>query len=403
MAGEVSAKQFAEAGADLSLVNVTKRFPGFTAIDDLSLDIPAGSFFALLGPSGCGKTTTLRLVAGLEEPTEGRIVIGGKDVTDTKAYQRPVNTVFQSYALFPHMSVLENVMFGLRRRKIDDAEGKAREALALVELGHVANRKPAQLSGGQQQRVALARAVVNRPALLLLDEPLGALDLKLRRQMQLELKDIQSEVGLTFLHVTHDQEEAMTMADTVAVMNLGKIEQMGAPEELYESPKTAFVATFLGQSNLFVGEVTGSTNTVITVSSGGYELRVPSDRAVAHRGTITVGVRPEKVSLHQSKPSVDANRTLIGPGRVVDASFTGVSTQYLVDVPGVGEVTVFAQNTSLGEHAKEGDEVYLSWSVEHAFGLADTPPEEERFVDDTSTGSVAVQEREKLEAELEEA
>ena len=403
MAGEVSAKQFAEAGADLSLVNVTKRFPGFTAIDDLSLDIPAGSFFALLGPSGCGKTTTLRLVAGLEEPTEGRIVIGGKDVTDTKAYQRPVNTVFQSYALFPHMSVLENVMFGLRRRKIDDAEGKAREALALVELGHVANRKPAQLSGGQQQRVALARAVVNRPALLLLDEPLGALDLKLRRQMQLELKDIQSEVGLTFLHVTHDQEEAMTMADTVAVMNLGKIEQMGAPEELYESPKTAFVATFLGQSNLFVGEVTGSTNTVITVSSGGYELRVPSDRAVAHRGTITVGVRPEKVSLHQSKPSADANRTLIGPGRVVDASFTGVSTQYLVDVPGVGEVTVFAQNTSLGEHAKEGDEVYLSWSVEHAFGLADTPPEEERFVDDTSTGSVAVQEREKLEAELEEA
>jgi spermidine/putrescine transport system ATP-binding protein len=403
MAGEVSAKQFAEAGADLSLVNVTKRFPGFTAIDDLSLDIPAGSFFALLGPSGCGKTTTLRLVAGLEEPTEGRILIGGKDVTDTKAYQRPVNTVFQSYALFPHMSVLENVMFGLRRRKIDDAEGKAREALALVELGHVANRKPAQLSGGQQQRVALARAVVNRPALLLLDEPLGALDLKLRRQMQLELKDIQSEVGLTFLHVTHDQEEAMTMADTVAVMNLGKIEQMGAPEELYESPKTAFVATFLGQSNLFVGEVTGSTNTVITVSSGGYELRVPSDRAVAHRGTITVGVRPEKVSLHQSNPSADANRTLIGPGRVVDASFTGVSTQYLVDVPGVGEVTVFAQNTSLGEHAKEGDEVFLSWSVEHAFGLADTPPEEERFVDDTSTGSVAVQEREKLEAELEEA
>jgi len=403
MAGEVSAKQFAEAGADLSLVNVTKRFPGFTAIDDLSLDIPAGSFFALLGPSGCGKTTTLRLVAGLEEPTEGRIVIGGKDVTDTKAYQRPVNTVFQSYALFPHMSVLENVSFGLRRRKIADAEDKAREALALVELGHVANRKPAQLSGGQQQRVALARAVVNRPALLLLDEPLGALDLKLRRQMQLELKDIQSEVGLTFLHVTHDQEEAMTMADTVAVMNLGKIEQMGAPEELYESPKTAFVATFLGQSNLFVGEVTGSTNTVVSVSSGGYELRVPSERAVAHRGTITVGVRPEKVSLHQSKPSVDATRTLIGSGRVVDASFTGVSTQYLVEVPSVGEVTVFAQNTSLGEHAKEGDEVFLSWSVEHAFGLADAPPEEERFVDDTSTGSVAVQEREKLEAELEEA
>ena len=400
---DASAKQFAEAGADLSLVNVTKRFPGFTAIDDLSLDIPAGSFFALLGPSGCGKTTTLRLVAGLEEPPEGQILIGGKDVTSTKAYQRPVNTVFQSYALFPHMTILENVMFGLKRRRIADAEKLARDALSLVELAHVATRKPAQLSGGQQQRVALARAVVNRPALLLLDEPLGALDLKLRRQMQLELKDIQSEVGLTFLHVTHDQEEAMTMADTVAVMNQGRIEQMGAPEDLYESPQTAFVATFLGQSNLFGGEVTGSTASVITVSSQGYELRVPADRAVAHRGVVTVGIRPEKVSLHQSKPSAGAEMSVVGPGRVVDASFSGVSTQYLVDVPGLGEITVFAQNTTLGEHAKHGDEVYLSWQVAHAFGLADAPPVEERFQPDANTQSVAVQEREKLEAELEES
>jgi len=400
---DASAKQFAEAGADLSLVNVTKRFPGFTATDDLSLDIPAGSFFALLGPSGCGKTTTLRLVAGLEEPTEGQILIGGKDVTSTKAYQRPVNTVFQSYALFPHMTILENVMFGLKRRRIADAEKLARDALSLVELAHVATRKPAQLSGGQQQRVALARAVVNRPALLLLDEPLGALDLKLRRQMQLELKDIQSEVGLTFLHVTHDQEEAMTMADTVAVMNQGRIEQMGAPEDLYESPQTAFVATFLGQSNLFGGEVTGSTASVITVSSQGYELRVPADRAVAHRGVVTVGIRPEKVSLHQSKPSAGAEMSVVGPGRVVDASFSGVSTQYLVDVPGLGEITVFAQNTTLGEHAKHGDEVYLSWQVAHAFGLADAPSVEERFQPDANTQSVAVQEREKLEAELEES
>jgi len=300
---DASAKQFAEAGADLSLVNVTKRFPGFTAIDDLTLEIPAGSFFALLGPSGCGKTTTLRLVAGLEEPTDGQILIGGKDVTSTKAYQRPVNTVFQSYALFPHMTILENVMFGLKRRKIADAEKLARDALTLVELAHVATRKPSQLSGGQQQRVALARAVVNRPALLLLDEPLGALDLKLRRQMQLELKDIQSEVGLTFLHVTHDQEEAMTMADTVAVMNQGRIEQMGAPEELYESPQTAFVATFLGQSNLFGGEVTGTTANVVSVKASGYELRVPSHRAVAHRGVVTVGIRPEKVTLHPQRRS----------------------------------------------------------------------------------------------------
>ncbi|MET0589856.1 MAG: ATP-binding cassette domain-containing protein, partial [Naasia sp.] len=220
---------FAESGADLELRGLRKEFPGFTAIENLDLTIPAGSFFALLGPSGCGKTTTLRLVAGLESATAGRILLGGADVTEMKAHRRPVNTVFQSYALFPHMTILDNVSFGLKRRGIGDAIAKAHEALALVELDHLSSRRPAQLSGGQQQRVALARAVVNRPALLLLDEPLGALDLKLRRQMQLELKTIQSEVGLTFLHVTHDQEEAMTMADTVAVMNKGRIEQLGAP------------------------------------------------------------------------------------------------------------------------------------------------------------------------------
>ena len=398
-----SVRGFAEAGADLSLVGVSKRFPGFTAIDNLDLDIPAGSFFALLGPSGCGKTTTLRLVAGLEEPTQGKILIGGKDVTNTTSYQRPVNTVFQSYALFPHMTILENVAFGLRRRKIADAEKLAKEALELVELAHVANRKPSQLSGGQQQRVALARAVVNRPALLLLDEPLGALDLKLRRQMQLELKDIQSEVGLTFLHVTHDQEEAMTMADTVAVMNQGRIEQMGAPESLYELPTTAFVATFLGQSNLFTGEVTGSSASNMTVAVAGVGIVVPLDRAQVHRGVVTIGVRPEKVTLHRAKPS-GSDRTILGPGRVTDASFSGVSTQYTVAVPGFGDVTVFAQNTSPGDNARPGDEVYLSWSPEHAFGLLDHPSASSgKFVADTDTGSLVVAEREKLEAELEES
>lgn len=195
----------------------------------------------------------------------------------------------------------------------------------------------------------------------------------------------------------------MTMADTVAVMNLGRIEQMGAPEELYESPQTAFVATFLGQSNLFGGEVTGTTANVVSVKASGYELRVPSDRAVAHRGVVTVGIRPEKVTLHPKKPTAGSHETIVGPGRVVDASFSGVSIQYLVEVPGLGEITVFAQNTSLGEHAKDGDEVYLSWQVAHAFGLADAPPQEERFQSDTNTQSVAVQEREKLEAELEES
>ncbi|WAB80973.1 ABC transporter ATP-binding protein [Microcella daejeonensis] len=394
---------FAEAGADLELVGITKRFPGFTAIEKLDLTIPAGSFFALLGPSGCGKTTTLRLIAGLEEPTEGRILIGGKDVTATKAYQRPVNTVFQSYALFPHMTIIENVSFGLKRRKVADANALAHEALRLVELDHLAARKPAQLSGGQQQRVALARAVVNRPALLLLDEPLGALDLKLRRQMQIELKDIQSTVGLTFLHVTHDQEEAMTMADVVAVMNKGEIEQMGAPQELYELPRTAFVATFLGQSNLFMGRVTSSSGTSIVVDVQGRAIEVPRERAQRHAGEVTIGVRPEKVALHRDAPAESSARNVVGPGRITDVSFSGVSTQYEVTVPGLGPLTVFAQNTSIDTLAHAGEEVWLSWAVEHGFGLEDDPAEAMRFDDDTDTSMLATQKRQALAAELEGA
>jgi len=391
---------FAEAGADLELIGIHKRFPGFTAIESLDLTIPAGSFFALLGPSGCGKTTTLRLVAGLEQPTSGRILIGGKDVTDVKPFRRPVNTVFQSYALFPHMTVVENVAFGLKRRRIADAIAKAHEALELVELDHLAQRKPAQLSGGQQQRVALARAVVNRPALLLLDEPLGALDLKLRRQMQLELKSIQGEVGLTFLHVTHDQEEAMTMADTVAVMNKGEIEQMGSPEELYELPKTAFVANFLGQSNLFTGEVTSDSGAVIVVDVAGIKVAVPKARAQRHTGTITIGVRPEKLALHPSAPAPQAGVNVLGPGRITDVSFSGVSTQYTLAIPGIGEIVVFAQNMAFGPVVHVGAEVWVAWQVEHGFGLADEPPGEDRFVDDTSTGSLAQQTKQELLEEL---
>jgi len=220
-----------EARGDLRLTRLTKSYGDFTAVDDLSLTIPKGSFFALLGPSGCGKTTTLRMIAGLEEPTAGSIHLGETDITTTKPYQRPINTVFQNYALFPHLTIFENIAFGLRRRGKSDVKEAVEKVLNLVELPHLAQRKPTQLSGGQQQRIALARAIVNRPALLLLDEPLGALDLKLRRQMQIELKWIQKEVGLTFVHVTHDQEEAMTMADTIAVMNEGQIEQMGSPAD----------------------------------------------------------------------------------------------------------------------------------------------------------------------------
>ena len=234
-------------GTGLEIRSLTKRFGTFAAVDAIDLSVPEGSFFALLGPSGCGKTTTLRMVAGLEDPTAGAIYIGGTDVSRRRPYQRPVNTVFQNYALFPHLNVYENVAFGLKRRKVKNVRQQVMQMLELVELEHLAERKPTQLSGGQQQRIALVRALVNQPKVLLLDEPLGALDLKLRRQMQLELKRIQTEVGITFIHVTHDQEEAMTMADTIAVMNPGHIEQLGAPVELYENPVTVFVANFLGQ------------------------------------------------------------------------------------------------------------------------------------------------------------
>lgn len=398
---------FADRGADLELVGIHKRFPGFTAIEDLNLTIPAGSFFALLGPSGCGKTTTLRLVAGLEAPTAGRILIGGDDVTNQKSFQRPVNTVFQSYALFPHMTVLENVAFGLRRRKMADPVGKAHEALILVELDHLANRRPQQLSGGQQQRVALARAIVNRPALLLLDEPLGALDLKLRRQMQLELKTIQEDVGLTFLHVTHDQEEAMTMADTIAVMNKGRIEQMGNPQELYELPRTSFVANFLGQSNLFTGPVVGATSAGIAVLIAGQKIIVPLERAHRTTGEVTIGVRPEKLTLHAAAPTHDAGRNVMGPGRVIDVSFSGVSTQYLVDVPGAGNIIVFAQNMSFGSDALDGAQVWLSWTIDHGFGLnddpADNPEDAPKFASDLDTRTIAAQRRLSPRPELEEA
>ena len=368
MAGDLSV-----AGADLELIDVRKDFPGFTALDDMDLKIPAGEFFALLGPSGCGKTTTLRIVAGLETPTAGQVLIGGKDITATKPHDRPVNTVFQSYALFPHMTILDNVAFGLRQRKIEDPMAKAQAALDLVELGHIGARRPQQLSGGQQQRVALARALVNRPALLLLDEPLGALDLKLRRQMQIELKAIQMEVGLTFLHVTHDQEEAMDMADTVAVMNKGRIEQMGAPEALYDRPKTAFVSRFLGQSDLFIGKVVESNANSVSIEVGGSKITVDKRRAEKHEGTIAIGVRPEKATFHEDKPNLGADHVLIGPGEIIDIRFTGVSNQYLIDIPNIGEITVFAQNVGKSPVVELGAKVWVSWKVEHSFGLRDLP------------------------------
>src|SRR5262245_1497371 len=282
--------------ADIRLETVVKEFDDVVAVDGISLTIEHGQFFALLGPSGCGKTTTLRMIGGFEEPTAGSIYLGDRDVVGLPPYKRDVNTVFQSYALFPHLSIFENVAFGMRRQGVkgNDLAGRVTEILRLVDLPGLETRKPRQLSGGQQQRVALARALVNKPRVLLLDEPLGALDLKLRKQMQLELKAIQHDVGITFIHVTHDQEEAMTMADTIAIMNAGHIEQLGTPSELYEQPKTAFVASFLGISNLLLGTVTGADTVRLDEGS---EVHLPGEALNGRTGRVAVGVRPEKIRL----------------------------------------------------------------------------------------------------------
>ncbi|MCD9198463.1 ABC transporter ATP-binding protein [Aeromicrobium wangtongii] len=354
---------------DLRLTQLTKEYATFTAVKSLDLVVPQGSFFALLGPSGCGKTTTLRMVAGLETPTSGTIHLGDTEVTYEKPYKRPVNTVFQNYALFPHLDISENVAFGLKRRGIKDVKHQVNDMLELVELTSQAHKKPAQMSGGQQQRVALARALINQPEVLLLDEPLGALDLKLRRGMQLELKRIQTEVGLTFVHVTHDQEEAMTMADTIAVMNQGVIEQMGAPDELYENPRTTFVANFLGQSNLIGGEIEGRDGDHVRVRVQGALASVPGERSHAESGRGWLGIRPEKVLIAESGQPIDAPGDVITGGYVTDVSFVGVSTQYQVMMPWGQELTVFEQNTGAREMLPVGTKVDVSWRPEFAFLL----------------------------------
>jgi spermidine/putrescine transport system ATP-binding protein len=346
--------------ADVRLEQLTKRFDDVVAVDAIDLEIPRGSFFALLGPSGCGKTTTLRMIGGFEEPTSGRILLGDRDVSTLPPYKRDVNTVFQSYALFPHLTIFENVAFGLRRKGVrgEELKRRTRELLDLVGLALVERRKPAQLSGGQQQRIALARALVNHPRVLLLDEPLGALDLKLRKQMQLELKRIQHEVGVTFVHVTHDQEEAMTMADAIAVMNAGRIEQLGEPRELYERPRTTFVAGFLGVSNLLSGVVSGGDAVRL---AGAGEVRVASP--LPSRGTqVFIGVRPEKLRL-----GADGVNTL--SGTVTERAYIGVSTQYLVETP-AGAITVYVQNTASGSGDSEpGRSLTLTWDPESTFVL----------------------------------
>jgi spermidine/putrescine transport system ATP-binding protein len=360
---------------DVRLVDVVKKFGDQVAVDHIDLEVRDGEFFSLLGPSGCGKTTTLRMIGGFEQPTSGLIELQGQDVTWLPPYKRNVNTVFQNYALFPHLTIYENVAFGLRRTGVRSDEIKTRvtDMLQLVELPGFERRKPNQISGGQAQRVALARALINRPAVLLLDEPLGALDLKLRKQMQLELKRIQQEVGITFIYVTHDQEEAMTMSDRIAVMNHGHYEQLGDPEALYERPKTRFVAGFLGVSNLLPATQTGKADGYATLAlSDATQVRVPA-AAVNGSERLEIGVRPEKIRIHAPGDPVPTGHNVID-GTVRDASYVGVSTSYVVEARGGMRLTVYEQNVERATRSElwsRGEEVRLSWSPDHTFAVAD--------------------------------
>ena len=355
---------------DVRLDRVSKLFGDAAAVDDLSLDIQEGEFFSMLGPSGCGKTTTLRMIGGFEEPTYGTVYLGGRDVTTLPPYKRDVNTVFQSYALFPHLNVYENIAFGLRRKKVDkgDIDKRVRDAMTLVDLVGFESRKPPQMSGGQQQRVALARALVNHPKVLLLDEPLGALDLKLRKQMQLELKSIQQEVGITFIYVTHDQEEAMTMSDRLAVMRHGKIDQIGPPEAVYETPATEFVAGFLGASNMLDGEVKETNNgrTTIALSTGG-TVTTDTSGVPAGISAVRVGVRPEKITIVPDDGNAPADRNTV-TGLLRMSTYIGVNYQYKVEGPGGHELTVYVQNLGgEGSQPVPGQRVRLEWLPEHTF------------------------------------
>jgi spermidine/putrescine transport system ATP-binding protein len=348
----------------VELSAVTKRFGEFVAVDDLSLDIYEGEFFSLLGPSGCGKTTTLRMIAGFEEPTEGSISVGGDPMRGVPPYRRPVNTVFQSYAIFPHLNVFDNVAFGLRRSGVKGEELNKRvtDACAMVQLSGFERRKPSMLSGGQQQRVALARALVNHPKVLLLDEPLGALDLKLRKEMQLYLKNLQHEVGITFIYVTHDQEEALTMSDRIAVMNEGRVQQVADPPTLYELPENRFVADFIGQTNVFSGTVESVNNRRVTLrtASGGKVEATAREIEVGEEAH--AAVRPEKIRFGSEGDNVST-------ARIRQIVYLGVSTQYIAELPDGEELVLYQQNFREGDHPEVGDEVPVAWDARNCLVL----------------------------------
>ncbi len=362
-----------EAVPEIRLSSVSKLFRDVRAVDDISLEIQSGEFFSLLGPSGCGKTTTLRMIGGFELPTSGRIELRGVDMTTAPPDKRPVNMVFQSYALFPHLNVADNVGFGLRRHRVKEADVRSRvaEALELVHLEGYGRRKPNELSGGQQQRVALARALVNRPQVLLLDEPLGALDLKLRKRLQLELKRIQIEVGITFVYVTHDQEEALTMSDRIAVMHAGKVEQIGLPEELYERPSTRFVADFMGTTNLLKGRVESIDGSVAVIRlDGGDACRAVVD-GLAAGDALEISIRPEAGTI--AGPGAGGPGSI--EGRVEQAAYLGATVQYQVRSQGGALISIVTPKT--GRRFVAGDDVEIGWSPGDALVVGGPAPSEE--------------------------
>ena len=355
---------------DVELRKVFKVYNGETAVRGVDLNVRNGEFFSILGPSGCGKTTTLRLIAGFETPSAGEVLVRGQSMLTVPPYQRPVNTVFQSYALFGHMTIWENVAFGLKLKGHTkaDLQDRVRESLELVKMEGFAHRHPAQLSGGQQQRVALARALVNRPTVLLLDEPLGALDLKLRKEMQVELTSLQQELGMTFVMVTHDQEEALSMSDRIAVMNEGRVEQVGSPSEIYEQPRTPFIADFIGETNLFRGRLLHQEHDELSVTTdGGMQLAVKTQDTWGSGGSeVVVSVRPEKVHVSLYKPEVAIN---CFEGELRNIMYLGTHVHYVVELRSGDRVTVMQVNSG-GERPKLHLPVYVHWAPSDSLALA---------------------------------
>jgi spermidine/putrescine transport system ATP-binding protein len=354
---------------EVSLVDLVKKFGEVSAVAGINVDMPSGEFFSMLGPSGCGKTTTLRMIAGFEQPTQGKILLDGSDMAFTPPHKRNVNTVFQNYALFPHLNVFDNVAFGLRRQKVGKQELRQRvgEALGLVQLNGFEKRKPGQMSGGQQQRVALARALVLKPAVLLLDEPLGALDAKLRKALQIELKSLQQQVGITFVYVTHDQEEALTMSDRIAVMSDGRVEQVGPPQEVYEEPTTTFVADFLGVSNLMTVAARGESNGRCRVALGDFELYA-ANGDVSTTGDTRMVIRPERVHLEPHE-STGENRV---PAMVERVVYLGNANQIIMGLAHGERIQALVQNTGDELAYRQGDPVKAYMPAEALRVLTDT-------------------------------